>query len=238
MKRVWALSDSHCLHGYLKVPEGIDIVIHAGDESNQRSPGFNEQEALNFLEWYKNLDIKYKIFVPGNHSTSIANGLVTRGEIPDNIIFLEHESATVEGISIFGSPYSPSFGTGWAYNVPRNKLESYWNEIPDETRICVTHGPPKGILDLTQYDSRSGAEGVSYFQCGCEFLLKKIQKIQPEFSIFGHIHPEEHCPNAGILKVQNCETKFINACVVDLDYKLHNNGFVFEIDEKKKWKKS
>jgi Icc-related predicted phosphoesterase len=237
MKRVWAISDSHCKHMFLDVPNNIDIVIHAGDESNQKSAAMNNNECLNFLEWYKSLYIKHKIYVAGNHSTAIGNGLITRGDIPSNITYLEHESVTIEGIKIFGSPYTPEFGTGWAFNVPRKNLKSYWEDIAADTRIVISHGPPKGILDLTMYDSRPGAKGDTYFQCGCEYLFNKVKKIEPEFVIFGHIHPEKHCPNAGILKIQNCETSFINACVVDLDYELHNNGFIFEIDEKQKSKK-
>jgi len=148
MKRVWAISDSHQKHGFLKVPKDIDIVIHAGDESNYRNPYMNNNECLNFLEWYKNLDIKYKVFVAGNHSTAIGNGLIKKSDIPENIIYLEHESTNIEGINIFGSPYSPSFGTGWSFNVPRNKMVDYWSEIPENTNILIAHSPPKGVLDL------------------------------------------------------------------------------------------
>lgn len=227
--RIWTISDTHCKHGFLEIPKNIDLVIHAGDESNYRDPYMNNNECLNFLEWYKNLNIQYKVFVPGNHSTAIGRGLIKKADIPKEIIFLLHESVEIDGIKIFGSPYTPSFGTGWAFNVHRNTIGSYWEEIPANTDILVTHGPPRGILDLTLYDSRDGADGKSFFQCGCDSLLEKIKEIKPKFNIFGHIHNEPRCYNSGMLKPQNLETTFINASVVDLSHNINNNGQVFEI---------
>ena len=229
MKKGWFISDTHRKHGLLKVPENIDFVFHGGDESNNKSPYFNVNECLDFLTWYSSLDIKYKIFVAGNHSTAIGEGLIKRSDIPENIIYLEHESVEIEGIKIFGSPYTPEFSTGWSFNVPRKNLKSYWDEVPDNTDILITHGPPKGILDLTQYDTRAGANGESVFQCGCKDLLDAVKRIQPKYHMFGHIHPEKNCPNAGQQIIQHCKTTFINAAVVDLDYEIHNNGIVVDI---------
>jgi Icc-related predicted phosphoesterase len=231
--RIWAISDTHARHGYLRIPSNIDVVIHAGDESNAKAPAINYNECLNFLEWYKNLYIKHKVFVAGNHSTAIGSGLIRREDIPKEIIYLQHESAVVDGLNIFGSPYTPTFGHDWAFNVPRHMLGEYWNDIPRNTDILVTHGPPKGVLDLTMYDSRDGAEGNSYFQCGCKPLFEKVKLLHPKYHIFGHIHPEKECHNAGVLKIQNLKTTFMNAAVVNLDYVLNNHGHVFEIEMNK-----
>lgn len=220
--KIWLISDSHCMHKDLIIPEGIDMVIHAGDFSNQRDAYRNQYEALNFLEWYKSLKVKYKVLVAGNHDTSIEKGLIDMRHYADDIIYLQNYSITIEGIKIYGSPYTPSFGTGWAFNVDRDKIHNHWSVIPDNTDILITHGPPKGILDLT-------ADGQSFFQCGCKALLDRVLDIQPKYHVFGHIHTELNCPNAGILQMQNCKTKFVNASVVNLDYDICNNGHVIEI---------
>lgn len=221
--KFWCISDSHNKHAFLNIPNGIDGIIHAGDMSNQRNPSMNANEVLNFLEWYKSLvHIKYKILIAGNHDTSIEAGLVKRSDIHESITYLEHESCEIEGIKIFGSPYTPSFGQGWSFNIPRHKLDSYWQEIPLGTDIIITHGPPKGILDLT-------AEGSLFFQCGCKTLLNRLKIIEPKYSIFGHIHTESNCTNAGKLEIQGCKTTFINASVVNLDYEICNNGYIIEI---------
>jgi Icc-related predicted phosphoesterase len=159
--------------------------------------------------------------------------------MPLGVIYLEHESVTIEGVKIFGSAYTPEFGKNWAFNVPKDKIAEKWAEIPDDTDILITHGPAKGILDLTQYDSRPGADGKSFYQCGCPELLERVLKVQPKYHIFGHIHSEKACPNAGMLHVQNCKTIFVNATVCDFTKvedpsiksikNVVNNGFVIEI---------
>jgi len=229
--KVWAISDTHTRHENLVVPEGIDMVIHAGDASIARSVSQNREQMVPFLEWYSSLDIKYKVLIAGNHDTSVQvrRTMQIPLEIPDNIIYLQHEMREIAGVKIFGSPYTPTFGHGWAFNVDRPDLLGKWGEIPEDCDILVTHGPPKGILDMTQYDSRQpGNNGKVFQQCGCEHLLNRIKEIQPKYSIFGHIHNEENCQNSGVLRLSNIETTFINASIVDLKYNPHNNGWVFD----------
>lgn len=222
--RIWAISDTHLKHGFLDIPlEGIDMLIVAGDMGTYRDAILNHVGVYDTLTWIQSLaHIKYKVVIAGNHDTSIENGyLDVKASFPD-IIYLKHESVTIEGVNIFGSPYTPSFGTGWAFNVPRQKLDDYWKQIPTNTDILVTHGPPKGILDLTE-------EGHLFFQCGCKALLRHVKEIEPKYHIFGHIHTEADCPNSGILEIQHCKTKFVNASVVNLQYNVVNNGYILEI---------
>ena len=76
--RIWHISDTHTYHGLLKVPTNIDMVIFSGDCSNPRDPYVNEQEVRNFITWFASLPIKHKVFVAGNHDTSIVKGLITK----------------------------------------------------------------------------------------------------------------------------------------------------------------
>ena len=149
--KIWHISDTHTYHGLLKVPNGIDMVIHSGDCSNPRDPYNNEPEVREFIHWYKSLPIKHKIYVAGNHDTSIEKGLVTKKDFADyNITYLENDYVTIEGVKIFGSPYTPNFGN-WSFMKDRNKLDRFWRDaIHDGTDIVVTHGPPKGILDKSE----------------------------------------------------------------------------------------
>jgi Icc-related predicted phosphoesterase len=57
-------------------------------------------------------------------------------------------------------------------------LKVYWDNIPENLDILITHGPPFGIFDRT-------AKKVN---AGCKYLLAKIQKVKPKIHIFGHIH--------------------------------------------------
>lgn len=237
--KIWTISDSHNKHLDLQAPKNVDMAIFAGDMSIEKDPEKNANEVKNFFHWFGQLPIKYKVVIAGNHDTSLEHGTYSRKSIPLGIIYLQHESVTIEGFKIFGSPCTPEFGKNWAFNVKKEDLEKTWSEIPDDTDILITHGPPKGILDLTKYDSRPGADGKSCFQCGCRFLLDRVMQVQPKYHIFGHIHSEEGCPNAAMLHIQNCKTIFVNATVCDFTKvddpsvksikKVVNNGFIIEI---------
>lgn len=202
------ISDTHTFHPQLVIPEDIDMIIHAGDVANYRDSVRNSHEVLNFIEWYESLNIKHKIWIAGNHDTSVESKLVRPKEICKTSIYLEHESVEIDGIKIFGSPYTPAFGN-WAFNVRRDRLHSFWEEIPNDCDILITHGPPKGVLDLVYKED--GFERV-----GDLALLKAVQKRNISHHVFGHIHNNDDVINNGILQLGNCNTTFINAsCVKD-----------------------
>ena len=225
--KIWHISDTHTYHDLLTVPEGIDMVIFSGDCSNPRDAYENEPEVRNFIHWFKTLPIKHKIFVAGNHDTSIERGLVTWEDFEAyNIIYLENEHITIEGVKIFGSPLTPSFGNGWAFNKPRHKLDRIWSNIIDtDVDIIVSHGPPKGILDLG-IDRRHTMEF-----CGCKSLWNVIKSINPKLVLFGHIHNCDGVINAGTRTVDGLDTIFSNGSVVtDGKFgRLSSNGNIFEI---------
>ena len=223
--KIWHISDTHTYHDLLKIPSGIDMIIHSGDCSNPRDPYNNESEVRDFIDWYKELKIKYKIYVAGNHDTSIEKKLVTKKDFEDaGIIYLENESVTIEGINIFGSPHTPNFGN-WAFMKDRVKLERFWRiAIPDNIDILITHGPPKGILDKS-YSREHKME-----DCGDKSLFNRVLDIKPSFHLFGHIHNCKDIVNAGMQKLSICDTWFSNGSVVtDGKFgKLSSNGNIIE----------
>jgi 3',5'-cyclic AMP phosphodiesterase CpdA len=79
--KIWHISDTHSNQALLKIPAGIDVVIHSGDATNYRDPYRNEPEMRAFIDWFASLPIPNKVFVAGNHDTSIENQLpLLRGE--------------------------------------------------------------------------------------------------------------------------------------------------------------
>ena len=219
--KIWAISDTHMMHNELVVPDDIDLVIHTGDGTNSKSKYDNEPELREFIHWFHNLPIKHKIFTGGNHDSALAGNLV---KIPDDIIILQDRSIYIEGVKIFGSPYSITFGHGWSYNVSRDKSHVRWDSIDEDVDIIATHGPPMSILDVTR------DRGKLVEQCGDKSLLKRVIQINPKYHIFGHLHDEVGVYNAGIFYNANlCDTRFVNASVVDLRHKLTNNGQIIEI---------
>jgi len=224
--KIWHISDTHTYHGLLDIPKDIDMVIHSGDCSNPQDVVKSHSEILDFIYWFGMLPIKHKVFVAGNHDVAIERGWITRDHfIKEGIIYLQNESITIDGITIWGSPYTPSFGSGWAFNKKREKLHDLWATIPDNADIVVTHGPPKGVLDLS-YDHSNKLE-----YCGCSAFKKRMLQLQPKLCLFGHIHNCQDIINAGTLKLSAYPTIYSNGSVVT-DGKfglLSSNGNILEI---------
>jgi len=224
--KIWHIGDTHTYHTLLEIPEGIDMVIHSGDCSNPRDPYANEPEVRSFIKWFSELPIQHKIYVAGNHDTSIEKGLVTKADFTDNgIHYIENETIVIEGIKIFGSPHTPQFGQ-WAFMRARNKLEKIWRRaIPEDADIVICHGPPRGMLDLS-YDRNNVLEF-----CGDKSLLNRVIEVKPKLMLFGHIHNCKDIVNAGTRKVSGLDTIFSNGSVVT-DRKfgsLSSNGNIFDL---------
>lgn len=215
MMKIWHISDTHGRHAELKVPSNTDCVIHSGDCSSHRDPARNANEVLDFIAWYGSLEIPYKIYVPGNHDVSIEHGLI-RGKDFGAITLLINNYTTIYDQVIWGSPYTPKF-SDWAFTRPRKEMEAVWDLIYDKTTILVTHGPPKGILDLVDQKS-----------VGCQELIKKVcLDVQPRYHLFGHIH-QTTLYNLGTRTIPTISTYFSNGSIVLDDMKQYSNGNLIE----------
>lgn len=226
--RIWCISDTHGLHWNLIPPDNIDAIIVAGDYSNSRNRVKNYEETQDFLSWLASLPYRDKIVVAGNHDiyTEYDKRIITESGI-EGIQYLEHSVGLINNIKVFGSPYTPTFGEGWVFNKNRSKLDIYWQQIPENIDIVVTHGPPKGILDL----SHSVDGKLEY--CGDKALLNHVLRVRPQYHIFGHIHnTKEGDMNQGTRKWNNLPITFVNAsCVTDGEFGKgpSSNGVIIEI---------
>ena len=224
--KIWHISDTHTYHGLLDTPENIDMVIHSGDATNPKDPYLSEDEMQNFIYWYSLLPIKHKVFVAGNHDVCIERNFIKKDDFERaGIIYLENDFVEIEGIKIWGSPVTPTFGDGWAFNKNRAKTHELWQHIPDDTDIVVVHGPPATILDLS-YNRENKLES-----CGDSALMKRLLDINPKLVCFGHIHNCKDIINAGTRKLSIRDTIYSNGSVVtDGKFgKLSSNGNIFEI---------
>jgi len=225
---IWHISDTHTFHEMLTVPENIDIAIFSGDCSNPQNTLQNSFEVLAFLKWFGQLPIKYKVFVAGNHDVSIERKVIFENDFIDNgIIHLWDKEVIIEGVKVYGSPYTPSFGFGWAFNKDRSKIHKVWEQIPEDVDIIVTHGPPKGILDLS-YDRDNKLE-----MCGDLALKKRIKQLNPKLVCFGHIHNCDNISNQGYVKLADHDTIYSNGSIVtDGRFgQINNNGNIFALSK-------
>ena len=224
------ISDTHGFHEAFSMAkfDDIDIVIHSGDCSNYRDPYRNESEVRTFIAWYKAVPVKYKIYVAGNHDTSIERRMITKQDFTDaGIIYLENEEIVIEGIKFWGSPHTPQFGD-WAFMKKRETINRVWDTIPEDVQVLIVHGPPKGIRDLS-YDRHNNLE-----YCGCGALLKKCFKLPKlELVCFGHIHDMDDVYNQGVTIMHKIDARFSNAACVDdgkFDKGLTSYGNLFNIN--------
>ena len=228
--RILHISDSHGFHDMLPMErfKDIDVVVHSGDCSNWRDPYRNEPEVRAFLAWYRDVPVKHKIYVAGNHDTSIERRMITPADFAEaGIIYLENAATTIDGIKFWGSPHTPTFGE-WAFMKSRDKIARVWDTIPEDTDVLIVHGPPKGVRDLS-YDRHGQLE-----YCGCSALMKKCFKMKDTLKLvlFGHIHDMDNVHNQGVSHYSKTPTIFSNAALVDdgkFDSGLTSFGNILEI---------
>lgn len=226
--KILHLSDTHGMHAQIPLSrfDGIDMVIHSGDCSNSPFLHSSMVEITEFLEWYQQIPVRIKLFVAGNHDTAIARKRIDYADmLLRDIIYLENESIEIEGLKIWGSPITPTFGD-WSFMKARDKTHEVWKTIPNDTDIVIVHGPPKGVRDLS-YNRQNELE-----MCGDLALTKRIFEIKPKLMLFGHIHNFKDIENQGISKYSKTPTVFSNgSCVEDgkFSYGLTSFGNILEI---------
>lgn len=210
--KITLISDTHNKHKQItKDLPGGDLLIHAGDIS---SMGYN-REIKEFCEWFASLNgYTHKIFIAGNHDWGFE---VNSEEVKEilaeypNITYLQDQFEIIvtddfqESIKIWGSPWQPRF-YNWAFNVDRGEeIKKYWDKIPEDIDILITHGPAHGFVDRV-HSYRGDSEPL-----GCEELIKAIARIKPKIHVCGHIHSGNgHVDYNGI--------HFFNASVLNESY--------------------
>ena len=160
------ISDTHMTHHrrLQEIPPG-DILIHSGDFLDCNIWQEFERDIKKLDEVFASLPHKYKIFVAGNHEICFNDQPVDKIKhfLPHGI-YLQDEGVVIEGIKIHGSPWNGDRDSpADAFVAPYPLLGKYWELIPRDTEIVVTHNPPFGI-----YDNDGGM--------GCPLLLKALME--------------------------------------------------------------
>jgi predicted phosphodiesterase len=214
--KITCISDTHNQH--LHIPpdwlEGGDVLVHAGDVSGRGS--LKEIEA--FLEWFNEQPYTHKIFIAGNHdfwfekTTGFVVNEMLQEKYP-NVKYLNDSGIEIDGVKFWGSPVQPWF-YDWAFNRMGTDICQHWDMIPLDTDVLITHGPMKGILDMT-------LRGVS---TGCPYLLEKSAEMTNlKLFVCGHIHEaygKFEFPDGGV---------FVNASTLNFNYNVQNKPIVVEI---------
>jgi len=176
--KAFILSDTHGQHYNIEKFPIADMVIHSGDFTAHDI--FKEPAFYEFIDWYASLPYTYKVLVAGNHDgfIQLENKKAREYMLLHDIIYLEDESITIEGIKIYGSPWTPTF-RNWYFMDHDYNLEVLYKKIPHDINVLITHGPAYGILDKNSFGQ----------SCGSKSLGKRILELKDlRFHICGHIH--------------------------------------------------
>lgn len=237
--RLVCCSDIHGFESKLTIPDG-DVFIYAGDFSMRAQISHVQK----FSQWVNSLPHKHKIVVAGNHDIAAETmGWSWTKETFAPVIYLSHELVQVEGMSVFGSPYSSAIYTpsDWVFDYPRfgERGERLWNALLDlpQIDILVTHGPPYSIGDRVG-DVHPGEDPL----VGDMTLYDVVRRKQPLVHIFGHIHDgygRHERENMLVdlnwyAKMSPCQethnrTVFYNVSVCDVNYQPINKITVIDL---------
>lgn len=206
------LSDTHCNEPEL--PDG-DILIHCGDHTFHG----RVHETIDALNWLSTAGtFKHRICIAGNHEVGWQNG-VDRWIFSayPRLIYLRDSQVNIDGVKFWGSPVQPLF-FNWAFQKQRGEeLKRHWAQIPDDTDVLITHGPPKGFGDTNKADERFGDED----------LLNRVLEVKPKLHCYGHAHH-----GSGEYFFQGIH--FVNAAVLSEEYQLTKEPIVVDLDVSKR----
>ncbi|KAI1657006.1 Metallo-dependent phosphatase [Daldinia decipiens] len=202
--RFLILSDTHGENVSNIQHIGADVAIHCGDLTEESKI----DEFKTTLQLLRSINAPLKLVIAGNHdfTTDIPlfkNKVASNpdlqpeevkrfyggfGEIhqlfedakSDGVVFLEEGTHRFElgngaKLTVYASPYTPSL-SDWGFQYSPQEGHNF--SIEKGVDISITHGPPHGIMDLT--DSRRRA--------GCPQLFGAVARARPKLHCFGHIH--------------------------------------------------
>ena len=218
--RLVAISDTHGSHFGIKIPDG-DWLIHAGDFSSHGALG----DTMDFLRWFNTHPHRRKILIAGNHDWLLEKDRnfwrIIKMEFPD-ITYLQDESVELDGLKVHGSPQTPTF-YNWAFNRDRGEeIKQYWDKIPTDTDVLITHGPPYGICDEAYRVGYNTTEHT-----GCKDLLDATLRIAPKLHIYGHIH------FSGQTQYIGPKTTYANVSMLNEAYLVWGKPTIFDVDNNK-----
>lgn len=173
--KITCISDTHMHHKKIIMPK-TDMIIHAGDFTY----GGEFSEVRKFLHWYGEQQAKHKLLICGNHEVEISHHFEDLKKMCENegIQLLHNSHTVIEGLIIYGSPFSRTFGHGWAYMTSEEGLAEIYNNILPNVDIIVTHTPAYGRLDKCPNGN-----------VGSTALLDRINELDSlKLHVTAHIH--------------------------------------------------
>lgn len=200
--KILHLSDTHGYHRSITGLPQADVIVHSGDFTMAG----DEKEALDFIEWFCDLDYPQKIFISGNHDECMYGSQVEG--LDENVHYLCNSGIEIAGVKFYGVPM-------FMGDCITNRQSRFYSQIPSDTDVLITHSPAFGILDL---DDSADEKYINY---GSEELLARLPSLNVGLHLFGHVHRQH-----GILEKDGII--FSNGAIMNEDYSRINLPNVIE----------
>lgn len=174
--RLVLMSDTHGRHPDVSTLPAHDVLIHCGDSELST-------ETLN----------SYAASLPSTSAFVIVCGNMDRPHVfqqrvqnSSNVVYLQDRMENVCGLNIYGSPWTPEF-VGAFQITSGDHAHKVWaplQDVREHVDILVTHGPPKGVLDVTSMGQSVGDETLR------DIVMNENENENGNIRLhcFGHIH--------------------------------------------------
>ena len=163
--KICCIADTHRSHRECKLPSA-DVLVFAGDGMSN-----------DFAAWLRELPYEHKIIVGGNHDMCLQNNREYWEKQISPAVYLQDKSYTIGGIKFYGAPWNTTYDC--AFYADENLMIHKWYDLmPDDIDILITHTPPYGVLDKS-------SRGIRH---GCPILAERLKTMNLKYHIFGHVH--------------------------------------------------
>ncbi|KAK8041111.1 hypothetical protein PG994_014118 [Apiospora phragmitis] len=163
--RILVVSDTHGRVFDVKEAHKADVVIHCEKASGRTWSPNRRRSSLGPLGEPRRLIDQAK-----------GAGIVFLDEV--NYEFTLQNGACLR---VYASPWTPAAFLGRAFQYPEDEGHEF--AIADAAQAVMTHGPPGGIFDYTDWNTRAG----------CPLLFGAVARARPLIHCFGHIHEAWGC---------------------------------------------
>lgn len=141
--RIVIIGDTHDCHRSISELPECDLFIHCGDifmTSRLFSKRIVMKKLYRFNKWLETIPAKNKILIGGNHDKYMEEmGVEKIQKILTGATYLENSMVTIDGIRIWGTPYSNGRSPNKAFQS-ESFLKATIAALPSDADILITHG--------------------------------------------------------------------------------------------------
>jgi Icc-related predicted phosphoesterase len=204
-------------HGELPAVPPCDILTISGDICNNYGKDNLDRELRKQAAWLKHefgphlkkQPVKWTLATWGNHDSV---GYLADEYVSDAVpvFWLIDKWVRHRGITFYGTPWTRTYGHHCNFMLDDEaRLDSkFENIVPCD--VLISHGPPLNYGDLAP--ARPDVGQFEAEHCGSLALLQSIERVRPQLTVFGHVHPAN-----GLYRHDGLP--LANVAVVDAEFK-------------------